>query len=129
MGTFELKGKTNFDLDNTDFSSYSVEGQFVDKRGDELRTQLNFVDRQVRQLETSAELKVVENVRIGYYSRYDDLNSKFIENRLGLRLKSSCKCWIFDVELSDKSNPDESKIAFNITLLGLGELGNYFPFL
>ena len=34
--------------------------------------------------------------------------------------------WILDFEVSDRSNPDETKFRFNVTLIGLGELGNTF---
>ena len=123
---FRLHSGANLDAEQASFSSYNIEGQFVDKRGDEIRTRLNFIEDNVRQLETGLQVQMTENMKLGYYSRYDDLTAEFIENRFGVRLTSSCKCWIFDLDVSDRINPDETKMAFNITLVGLGEFSNSF---
>ncbi len=123
---FRLHSGANLDAEQASFSSYNIEGQFIDKRGDEIRTRLNFIEDNVRQLETGLQVQMTENMKLGYYSRYDDLTAEFIENRFGVRLTSSCKCWIFDLDVSDRINPDETKMAFNITLVGLGEFSNSF---
>jgi LPS-assembly protein len=119
-----FSAQTDYGIEEQEFSSYSIESQLTSKRGDSLRTRLRFVDSSVRQLETSAELKVSSMVRLGYYSRYDDLNGEFIEQKAGVRLNSSCRCWVFDLDVSDKINPDETEFSFKLTLVGLGELGN-----
>ena len=121
-----LRTKTDFDAEDAEFRSYSVEGQVQDKRGDQLRTRLRFVQGNFRQLETGAEFKIIERLKVGYYSRYDDVSSELIESKVGLRLLSACNCWVFDVNLTDRINPDETKISFNITLVGLGELSQRF---
>ena len=37
-------------------------------------------------------------------------------------------CPIFDINFADRINPDETKVTFNITFNGLGELNQrYFP--
>lgn len=117
---------TDFSVDNNDFSSYYVEGQLLDKRRDELRTRLRFVDsvQDVRQLESSLQVLLTERLKIGYYSRYDDILGEFVENRVGLRLNSSCNCWIADLDVSDKINPNETSLLFNVTLVGIGDIGN-----
>ncbi|MCC6932163.1 MAG: LPS-assembly protein LptD [Deltaproteobacteria bacterium] len=121
-----LGTKNNYNLDENRFSSYSVESCLTDRRGDEIRNRLSFIDSNMRQLETSLQLRILERVKLGYYTRYDDLAGKFLEQKVGLRFLSTCNCWIFDIGISDKINPDETKVMFNITLLGLGEIGNSF---
>lgn len=123
---FGVSLSSNYNFDDQDFSSYALEGQFRSKRGDRLLSRLRFIDSQVRQLETNLEIKVTDNTRFGYYSRYDDLNSQFLEQRAGLRFSSDCDCWNFDISVSDRVNPDQTQFEITVTLLGLGELGNTF---
>ncbi len=120
---FRFRGGMDFGLDDQNFSAYYLGGQFFDKRGDQLRAQLTFNDQNLRQLEASLQLNMTERLKLGYYTRYDDLNGEFIENRVGMRVLSACRCWLFDLEFSDLSNPDESRVNFVLTLVGLGELG------
>ena len=122
----KLRADTDFDVENTDFSAYSIDSAFETKRGDSLRTGFRFVDERVRQLESGLEIKLTEKTKLGYYSRYDDLEGEFIENKIGIRVASDCNCWVFDVEASDKINPDKKDLSVRITLVGLGEIGNNF---
>ncbi len=125
---FAIRQKVNFNQYDQSFSSYTTEVQLEDKRGDRLRTRLNFISEQQRQLESHLEFRLTENLKLGYYTRYDDLASEIIETKVGLRYLSKCKCYIFDVNFSDRINPDETKVTFNITFNGLGELNQrYFP--
>lgn len=119
-----LRGQTNIDPEGGGVSSYSVLGQLVDKRGDELRAQIRFVDDSVRQLEAGLQLVVTDRFKVGYYGRYDDLEGEFLENRFGARLLSACNCWIFDIEAVDRVNPDRFGVAFTVTLIGIGEFGS-----
>ena len=121
-----FRGRTNLAIPGGGVSSYNLLTQLVDKRGDELRAQLRFVDGSVRQLETGIQLLLTDRLKLGYYSRYDDLASEFLENRVGLRITSECNCWIFDIEALDKINPNRTTIAFTITLIGIGEFGSDF---
>lgn len=118
-----LRGGMDLDLEDQMFSSYYIGSQFLTKRGDQLRAQLTFNDQNLRQLESSLQVNVTERLKLGYYTRYDDLNGEFIENRVGMRVLSDCRCWLFDLELSDRSNPDEARVNFVLTLVGLGEFG------
>jgi LPS-assembly protein len=123
-----LRGRADFDQDTRSFSDYLTEGQVQDKRGDRVRARLRFVENQVRQLEGNLEVKLTDSIKLGYYGRYDDVEGEFIESKFGVRYVSACKCWIFDVNFSDRINPDETKVLFNITLVGLGELNQrFFP--
>jgi lipopolysaccharide assembly outer membrane protein LptD (OstA) len=119
-----MRAKTDFNTDEQQFSAYTLEGQFRTKRGDSLRSRFRFVDEAIRQLESSAEMLLTDRLKLGYYTRYDDLTSSIIEQKAGLRISSACKCWLFDVTVTDRINPDQTKLQFNITLVGLGEIGN-----
>ena len=121
-----LHARSDYDPENQGFSAYSIDGKLSSKRGDSIISRLRFVDRSVRQLETGAEARVTDFLKVGYYSRYDDLSSDFIEQRGAVRFSSSCRCWLFDLQVSDRTNPNETQFAFNVTLLGLGEIGNTF---
>ncbi len=125
-GHVKLRGTTNIDVYDADFSSYSVQTQLVDRRGDELRAQLRFIDDSVRQIEAGFQLVATENIKFGYYGRYDDLNKEFLENKFGMRLSSKCNCWVFDIEVLDRVNPNNTTLAFTFTLIGIGELGSEF---
>ncbi|MCB0360590.1 MAG: hypothetical protein KDD44_13175, partial [Bdellovibrionales bacterium] len=119
-----IRALTNFDVEETEFRSYGIEGQLRDKRGDEVRSRLTYIEDRVRQLESSVEVRVTERAKVGYYTRYDDLSGEFIENRVGMRFASGCNCWLFDVIFSDESNPDRTQFGVTLTLVGLGEFGN-----
>ena len=121
-----LAGRGDYYLGEQEFSAYTLESQLVDNRGDLLRARLKFVEDSIRQLEGNLEFKITDRVRLGYYTRYDDLDGKFIENRGGIRFASKCDCWLLDLEVLDRINPDETKFSFNVTLKGIGELGNTF---
>jgi len=125
-GHVKLRGTTNIDVYDADFSSYAVQTQLVDRRGDELRAQLRFIDDSVRQIEAGFQLVATENIKFGYYGRYDDLNSEFLENKFGMRLSSKCNCWVLDVEVLDRINPNNTTLAFTFTLIGIGEIGSEF---
>lgn len=123
---FRIRTRSDFNVENAGFSSYLIEGQLSNNRGDLIRSRLRFVQDSIRQLESGVEFGLTDRIRIGYYSRYDDQLQTFIEQRGGLRLTSSCNCWMMDILVADQTNPDDTRVSFNITLLGLGELGNTF---
>ncbi len=56
-------------------------------------------------------------------TRYDAVSRRFLENRYALRLISGCDCWVVDLGLSDRVNPDEVVVQATVTLVGLGSLG------
>jgi LPS-assembly protein len=126
-----MRTRADFDADKQDFSAYSLEINALTSRGDVLLSRFRFVDSEVkdsgvRQLETGCELKLTDFIRFGYYSRFDDEEGKFIENKGALRFSSQCKCWVLDVDITDKLNPDKTQFGFKVTLIGLGEVGNTF---
>jgi LPS-assembly protein len=118
-----LRLNTDFDVENNDFSMYGFEGQLADKRGDQVRARFNFIEDEVRQLDSNLEVRLTENTKVGFFTRYDALESEFIERRAALRFYSTCRCWMFDLAASDRTNPDQTKVYFMVTLTGLGEFG------
>ena len=58
-----------------------------------------------------------------YETRYDVVSNNFLENRFGLRIISDCECWVVDIGVSDKRNPDEIEARFLVSLVGLGQIG------
>jgi len=124
---FRINGGFSVDTDETDFSAYDLGAQLLDKRGDQLRTRLVFTNGSsgpVRQAETSAELRLTDRVKLGFYGRYDDEKKDFLERRMGFRLNSSCRCWMLDVDIWDRLNPNETRLNITLTLNGIAELGS-----
>lgn len=113
----------NWDIEDHDFSSWSTALQLLDDRGDALKARYTFIDEALSQIDGNAELRLTQGMQIGYYTRFDEEASKFIEHRAGLRIKSSCNCWTMDIILRDRSNPDQRAYFVSLTLPGLGSLG------
>lgn len=127
---FALRFENNYDTQEQNFASWSSSMQFTDDRGDAVRARYTFVqndpsqsDSGVSQLETNAELKVSEQLRLGYYGRYDNRAKEFIESRAGVRIYSLCNCWHFDVGIGSRINPDTQYVNVSFTFRGLGEIG------
>ena len=80
----------------------------------------------IRQFETNLELAVNNNLKFAYYGRFNDVDSRFVEQRGGFRVTSDCNCWSLDLLAGDRINPDVAELGFTITLFGLGEFGNSF---
>lgn len=121
-----IRTRTDYNAERSAFSSYLVEGQLSNNRGDLIRSRLRFVENSIRQLESGIEFGLTDRIRLGYYSRWDDQIKDFIEQRGGVRITSACNCWMLDFLVTDQTNPDDTRVSFNLTLLGLGELGNTF---
>jgi LPS-assembly protein len=58
-----------------------------------------------------------------FQARYDNLSKKFLEVGGGLRVISDCECWVLDVGVSDRVNPNETQARVLISLVGLGQFG------
>jgi LPS-assembly protein len=63
--------------------------------------------------------------RLGLYfaPSYDIASNQFLTTEYGVRLKSPCDCWAMDVGVTDSYNPNETQIQVQITLGGLGSVG------
>jgi LPS-assembly protein len=77
----------------------------------------------VEDVNASLLLRLTKRFYAAYETRYDVVSNRFLENRYGLRLISDCECWVIDVGLSDKRNPDEVEARVLVSLVGLGEVG------
>lgn len=108
---------------NNDFSSWGTAAHFRDDRGDIFRARYSFIDATISQIEGSAELPIEDRLNFGYYARYDGRDSKFMEQRIGLRFWNVCRCWHFDVGYHQRINPDTRNVLFSVTLGGLGDFG------
>ncbi len=63
--------------------------------------------------------------RMGIYfaPAYDFVAHKLLSSTYGLRLKSPCDCWSFDMGISKTYNPSETSFQFQLTLGGIGSIG------
>jgi LPS-assembly protein len=77
----------------------------------------------VENLNLAGTYRATDNVAFAYLGRFDVLAGRFLENWLGLRLISGCDCWVVDVALVDRFNPDEREFRVLFSLVGLGSFG------
>ncbi|MCB0317451.1 MAG: LPS-assembly protein LptD [Bdellovibrionales bacterium] len=119
---FALKLESNMNYQTGYLSSWGASGHFRDDRGDSIRTRYSYIDNSVSQLEGNLELILNERFRAGYYARFDDRESEFVENRFALRLASACDCWFFDIGFDERSNPNKNRVFFSFTFGGLGDI-------
>lgn len=63
--------------------------------------------------------------RLGLYfaPNYDLAASRMLSTQYGVRLKSPCDCWAFDVGVTNSYNPNEVQVQVQATLGGLGSVG------
>jgi LPS-assembly protein len=63
--------------------------------------------------------------RLGLYfaPSYDFVAHKMLSAEYGVRLKSACDCWSFDMGITKTVNPSETQFQFQLTLGGLGSIG------
>ena len=106
--------------------NHTITTKFLDNRGDELRLKFRYLDSEINQIETALQVKLFKNTKLGYYSVYDRYASRFLEERVALRRYSSCNCWTVDIGVMRRHNPRDTSIMFNVSLLGLGGVGQGF---
>ena len=119
---FGLMADTNYGLEQSDVSSWSLMTHLKDDRGDAVRARYTYVEEEVSQIEGHLELQLTDRYRLGYYSRYDELESEFIESAVALRILSACNCWHVDLGFSDRINPDREQVSLRFTFTGLGDI-------
>jgi hypothetical protein len=63
--------------------------------------------------------------RMGVYfaPSYDVASDKMLSTEYGIRLKSPCDCWAADFGVTDSTNPNDVQIQVQLTLGGLGSVG------
>lgn len=124
--SFGFSFQSNYDAENSEFSSWKIATHFKDDRDDILRIRYTFIDDSLSQLESNLEIKLTERLRFGAYARYDDETQEFIEDRLALRLRSACDCWYVDLSFVDRINPDKEQVVLTFNFEGLGSIAQKF---
>ena len=63
--------------------------------------------------------------RAGVYfaPSYDFVKDKIVSAEYGIRLKSPCDCWAFDMGVTKTINPSDTQYQFQLTLGGVGSVG------
>jgi len=77
----------------------------------------------VQQIGGRAYYEFFDRIGLYYEPSYDIADGKMLYSEYGLRLKSKCDCWIFDIGVNDSINPSEVQIFVQLTLGGLGSIG------
>ena len=92
----------------------------------------------LNEIQGSVYVRLGKYLGFSFISRYDlntttvasstpgqseTLGPHFLERDYLLRIMSRCNCWILDVGVSDKFNPDERLFRVQLTLVGLGSFG------
>jgi LPS-assembly protein len=68
--------------------------------------------------------ELLDRIGLYYAPLYDFAAAKLLSAEYGIRLKSKCNCWAFDVGITDTVNPQEVQVQFQVTLGGLGSVGH-----
>jgi hypothetical protein len=77
----------------------------------------------VEEINGSMLVRLMRQFYGAYEARYDNRSGRFLEHRYGLRFISSQECWVVDVGISDKVNPDETEVRLLVSLVGLAQFG------
>lgn len=70
-----------------------------------------------------AYYNVFDRLGVFFAPSYDVANSKLLSAEYGVRIKSPCNCWAFDVGITQSTNPSETAVQFMVTLGGIGSIG------
>ncbi len=83
-----------------------------------------FVSNQaVEEVNGSMFVRILKQLYGAYESRFDAQSGRFLEHRYGLRFVSSQECWVVDLGVSDRVNPQETEVRLLISLVGLAQFG------
>ncbi|MFO7963808.1 MAG: LPS assembly protein LptD [Desulfobacterales bacterium] len=101
------------------FVSRNVELRLADDRGDRLGLNYRFTDELVEYI--SANIGITLTDSLFAYADYQRnlMEGDVVETMVGIIYNA--QCWVLDVRVSDEE--DDRKIAFMVTLKGLGEIG------
>jgi len=77
----------------------------------------------VEEVNGSVLVRMTKQLYGAYEARYDNRSGRFLENRYGLRLISDQECWVVDLGISDRVNPDETEVRLLVSLVGLAQFG------
>lgn len=83
-----------------------------------------FVSNQaVEEVNGSMLVRLMKQLYGAYEARYDNRSGRFLEHRYGLRFVSNQECWVVDLGVSDKVNPNETEVRLLVSLVGLAQFG------
>ncbi len=119
---------SNFNAEERDFSSWTTSTAFRDDRGDALKLRYTYQEEVLSYIEGNIQGVLSDRLELGYYARFDDRESEFLENRVALRFKSACNCWHVDFGYADQINPDKQSVIMTFGFTGLGDLAQNFNF-
>ncbi len=90
-----------------------------------LQVMYNFVNGTApsNTFEARAYYELFDRIGAFYAPLYDIQAGKMLSAEYGLRLKSTCNCWAVDLGVTQTTNPNELQFQFELTLGGLGTLG------
>ncbi len=133
---FSLGYDTSIDFRDSDFSANNVGMVLRDPRPRRARGILQsgeraalalgyrFVEGNIlEEINGSMVMPLADTLSGFYQARFDAVAGEFLENRWGFRVLSQCRCWIFDIYVTDRVNPNETEIRGQLTLVGLGSIG------
>jgi hypothetical protein len=66
---------------------------------------------------------LTNNLALSYQALFDANVGRFLDNVVGLRVISSCDCWVVDMAVEDRVNPNETAFRVQVSLVGLGSFG------
>jgi len=86
----------------------------------------NFVSssQALHQFSARAYWEFFDRIGLYYQPSYDIADGRMLSAGYGLRLKSPCNCWNFDVGIVDSFNPSETQVQVMLTLGGVGSIGH-----
>lgn len=64
-----------------------------------------------------------DRMGVYYAPSYDFVTHKMLSQEYGVRIKSPCDCWAFDMGVTKTVNPSETQFQFQLTLGGIGSVG------
>jgi LPS-assembly protein len=75
---------------------------------------------QLQEVDDTLTLRLTRWAGFQYASRYNIVTNRFLDNHFGLRLSSTCDCWALDIGVTNRTNPQETEVRAQVTLVGLG---------
>lgn len=77
----------------------------------------------VEEVNGSMLVRLMKQLYGAYEARYDNRSGRFLEHRYGLRFISNQECWVVDLGIADRVNPDETEVRLLVSLVGLAQFG------
>jgi LPS-assembly protein len=74
----------------------------------------------LQEIDSNVVLRLTKWAGFLYSSRYDVVTDSFLSQFYGLRLLSTCDCWALDLAVANTTNPQETQVRAQLTLVGLG---------